>query len=140
MLDYLNLHTAAAFLNGISLGAMLFFAAVVTPVAFRALEAEARGAFLQEIFPLYFRSLAVLETLAGVFIIYRPEGWILLAVAAGFVFADQVLRPQIDKHRAGRYKGETEATKKFRQWHRLSVGINLLQMLVCLVLFFRLAV
>ncbi len=140
MVAYLNFHTIAALLNGIALGAMLFFAIVVTPVVFKSLLGPARISFLETIFPLYFRAMMVLEGMAGLLIIYRFEGWVLLAVAAGFLFADAVLRPRIERHRPGHYAGDEDDKKKFRLLHRLSVLINLTQIIVSLIVFFRLAI
>jgi Domain of unknown function (DUF4149) len=140
MVAYLNFHVMAAFLNAISLGAMLFFAVVVTPVVFKTLTGEARTSFLSTIFPVYYRSLLLLNVLGGLLIIYRVEGWILLIIAAGFSFSDMILRPQIDRHRPGHYAGETNASGKFKRLHRISVLINLAQMIASLTIFFRLAV
>ncbi len=110
------------------LGAMVFFAAIVTPVAFKTLEPEARGAYLGGLFPVYYRRLTVLSALAALLAITEPLGQVMIGVTAGFVFSDQVLRPRIAASRAGHLAGEPEATARFRAHHRASVYINLGQM------------
>ena len=139
MVTYLNFHVMAAFLNAISLGTMLFFAIVVTPVVFKTLTGEYRTKFLSTIFPIYYRTLLPINAIAGLLVIYRPEGWALLAIAGGFLLADQVLRPRIDKLRAGHYAGEAVASGNFKRLHRFSVLINLAQMIASLIIFFKLA-
>ncbi len=137
---YLNFHIFAALLNGLALGSMIFFAAIVTPSVFKALEGEHRSRYLETIFPLYFRAMAGLEAIAGILIIYRIEGWALLAVAAAFMFSDQALRPTINRLRAGHYAGDADTSVRFKKMHRLSVLINLAQIFISLIVFFRLAV
>ena len=137
---YLNFHTIAAFLNAMCLGTMLFFAFVVTPVVFRTLAGETRTKFLSTIFPVYYRSLAGMSAVAGMLLFYRAEGWILLIVAGGFLFADLVLRPHIDANRNGHYAGDPAASGRFRRLHRSSLLINLAQMIASVIVFFRLAV
>ena len=121
------IHVSAS-LGLLVLGAMLFFAAIVTPVAFKTLEPEARGAYLGGLFPVYYRSLTVVSALAALLAITEPLGQVMIGVTAGFVFSDQVLRPRIEANRAGRLAGEPAATARFRAHHRASVYINLGQM------------
>ncbi len=140
MTEYVNFHTVAAFLNALVLGSMVFFAAVVTPVAFKALEQPGRSAYLRALFPLYYRVLAAASALAALFIWYRVEAIWLGLNAAAFLAADQLIRPRIERHRAGRERGDAADTRAFRRLHRLSVYLNLLQLIVALVVFFRLSV
>ena len=58
MIDYLNFHTAAAFLAALLVGAMTFFSFALTPVVFRALERDQAGRLLGALFPVYYRSMA----------------------------------------------------------------------------------
>jgi len=140
MVTYLNFHVLAALLNAVSLGAMLFFAVIVTPVVFKTLNGDVRTKFLGTIFPVYYRTLSAINMLAGLLIFYRGEGWVLWIIAAGFILSDMILRPRIDRHRAGHYAGETLASGKFKSLHRTSVLINIVQMIASLIIFFRLAV
>lgn len=140
MVEYVNFHTLASFLNALVLGAMVFFAAVVTPVAFKSLEGRWRTAFLQLLFPLYYRSLAAASALAGLLIYYRMEAIWLWLNGAAFMAADILLRPRIEAARAGREKGDEKDAKAFRRLHTLSMLWNMLQMLITLMVFFRLAV
>ena len=137
---YANFHTLALFFAALVLGAMMFFAAVVTPTVFRALPDGPRTQYLSALFPVYYRNLAFLSILAGGFIWYRAESYWLWAVAVLFLFADIVLRPLIEKYRAGRDAGDAAAKRTFGLLHRASVLINLAQMGIMIVVFFRLAV
>ena len=140
MVEYTNFHVVAALLNALVLGAMVFFAAVVTPVAFKSLDGRSRTAFLQLLFPIYYRSLAAASAFAGLAIYYRTEAFWLWGNAAAFMAANLLLRPRIEARRAGRERGDEEDTRAFRRLHTLAMLWNMLQMLVTLVVFFRLAV
>lgn len=112
-------------------GAMLFFAAVVTPVLFRRLSREAAGEALRRLFPVYYLVLGCAAAAAA--LLYAVDvspasldANLLAAVAAGFFFARYVLLPRINAVRPA--PGETNA--EFRRLHRLSVLLNLAQLLI----------
>lgn len=116
-------------------GAMLFFAAVVTPVLFRKLSREAAGEALRRLFPAYYLVLGCAAATAAVLysIDVSPASLnanLLAAVAAGFFLGRFVLLPRINKIRPA--PGETSA--EFKRLHRVSVIINLVQILVVLFL------
>ena len=114
-------------------GAMLFFAAVVTPTLFRRLGREAAGETLRPLFPVYYMVLGCASALAA--ILYSVDvsfaslnANLLAAVAAGFFLARFVLLPRISAARPP--PGST--SPEFKRLHRLSVVINLVQFLLVL--------
>ncbi len=139
MVEYINFHTVAAFLNALMLGAMSFFTLALAPVVFRALEREQAARLLSSLFPLYYRVLLVCATAAALLIFYRWESWVLWAVAALFLLADLVIRPRIEALRAARAAGDERARRRFGLLHGASFGINLVQLAAVVVVFFRLA-
>lgn len=115
------------------LGSMLFFAAVVAPSAFRALDTADAGRFLRVIFPRYYLWGMVLSALAlGVCLFHSPKGAALMAlVVAGFVYSRQVLMPAINIARDRWHESESPGDKAaFSALHRRSVIINVTQMVL----------
>ena len=127
MSDVAFIHVSAS-LALLVLGAMLFFAAVVTPVAFKTLEPIPRGQYLAGLFPVYYRVLITVSALSALSAIAVPLGQVMIGVTAGFVFSNQVLRPRIEAERAGHLAGDADSTARFRAHHRASVYINVAQM------------
>ena len=125
------------FATALLLGAMVFFAAVVAPSVFRALEPRHAGAFLRRLFPVYYVFGAGMAAAAVIALL--PVAWeaalVMAVVASGFVFSRQTLLPRINAERDAALAGDTSAEVPFARLHRLSVAINLAQMvLVALVL------
>ena len=81
---------------------------------------------------------AVLAILAALPIWYLGEALGLAAVGVAFVLVLALLLPPINRARDGREAGDENAAARFRRLHRLSVMINLGQMVVVVVVFFRL--
>ncbi|MCS6855676.1 MAG: DUF4149 domain-containing protein [Elioraea sp.] len=121
---------AALFATALLFGGMVFFAAVVAPQVFRALEPPAAGAFLRRLFPVYYVWGAGLAGAGAV--AFLPILWeaslILAVVCAGFVFAREALMPRINAWRDRELAGDATAHRPFRRLHGLSVAINLAQM------------
>jgi hypothetical protein len=88
---------------------------------------------------VYYKVMAALTGLAAALIYYRGEAWALAAVCALFVLGWIFLLPLVERHRAGRAAGEEAATRSFRRLHRMSVIVNMGQIVVLLVVFMRLA-
>lgn len=114
-------------------GAMLFFAVVITPVLFRRLSREAAGEAVRNLFPAYYLVLGCAAAIAAALyaVDVSPASLnanLLAAVAAGFFLGRFVLLPHINKVRPP--FGETNS--EFKRLHRVSVLINLVQLLVML--------
>lgn len=137
MADWFSFHVLALVLVAALFGGMLFFAALFAPMVFRLLPREDAAALMRGMFPVYHRVMGVVSLLAMLPLApqwsYGPEVATLALVAAGFVFANTVLRPRID---AARDSGRRAA---FRRLHRASVVINMAQLVAVAVVLVRLA-
>ena len=124
---------------GMLIGSMLFFAAVVAPTVFRALPAEQAGPFLRRLFPRYYAWGFVVAALATLLagIAGAAPGVILTGalIALGFVVARQVLVPRINRARDAELAGDAAAGRRFARLHRVSVLLNLAQLLAAIGLF-----
>jgi hypothetical protein len=107
-----------------TVGAMLFFGAIVAPTAFRTLGEQGAGPFVRALFPKYYLVFAVTSGSGAVaaFAAGAPvSAFGLLLVAAGFLYGYGLLMPAINKAR------DSGLTADFDRLHRRSVRINLLQ-------------
>ena len=138
MADIFTLHVAATLLVALVLGGMVFFAAMFTPLIFAKLETETASGFIRQVFPVYYRVMAALSIVAALPIWYRAEAWVMAAVAALFIVAMVALMPAINRARDARTAGDQAARRRFALLHRLSVLINLAQLVAVLVVFLRL--
>ncbi len=132
-------HQLALYVTALLLGAKLFFSFVVAPMVFARLPAATAAGLMRAIFPVYYSvtiALALLALLAfGM--AQDVRGMIVLgAIAALGLVSRQVLLPRIEVWRPGKEAGEAVATAKFRALHRISVLINLAQMLAAAALLF----
>jgi membrane associated rhomboid family serine protease len=116
------------------LGAMLFFPSVVAPVVFTSLPDAQAGAFLRSMFPRYYSFMIALSLIATLlFLVANDEAAYRAAVVCLFVgvstlWVRQWLLPRINAARDAQLAGDTEAGRRFDRDHKLSVGINLLQL------------
>ena len=140
MVTYLNLHTIATFLAGLLIGGMIFFSFAVAPVVFKTLPRDDAATLMRAAFPVYYRVMATLSLLAALLIYYRPEALRFGLIGLLFIGADLGLRPRIDRLRtAARSSQGATARSHFRTFHGVSVVINLVQLTIAVLLFFRLA-
>jgi hypothetical protein len=110
-----------------TIGAMLFFGAIVAPTAFRTLGEQGAGPFVRALFPKYYLVFAMTSAAGAVaaFAAGAPVSAIgLLLVAAGFLYGYGLLMPAINKAR------DSGLTADFDRLHRRSVRLNLLQLAV----------
>jgi hypothetical protein len=137
MFGWITLHIAALLLVAALFGGMLMFMAVFTPLVFRNLPAATAGAFLRDVFPVYYRVCGVLALLAALPLVpahaYPAEIAALIVVAAVFVLANRVLRPALNRAR------EESRDPAFRMLHRLSVALHLAQFVAVTAILIRLA-
>ena len=116
------------------LGAMLFFPSVVAPVVFTSLPDAQAGAFLRSMFPRYYSFMIALSLIAALlFLVANDESAYQAAVVCLFVgvstlWVRQWLLPRINAARDAQLAGDAEAGRRFDRDHKLSVGINLLQL------------
>ena len=112
---------------GTWIGAIIFQSAVVAPLVFRTLNADAAGRFLRALFPRFFRFglLCGSAFLGAVLLMVAGSGWdepavLLLAAAVTMIacqFAALALVPAINAARDAGSAG----TQRFRRLHGLSV-------------------
>lgn len=128
--------TLTLILLSAAIAVILFFAAVVTPAIFSTLPREEAGRVIRVLFPRYYLVLGALTALATVTAIYAyPVPALLIGIAAlGFAYAQFALRPRIDALREAAHSGlDVAAKREFDRLHRLSVLLNLGQLLLLVV-------
>ena len=117
-----------------TLGAMLFFAIGVAPTVFQALPAEQAGLFLRKLFPRYYLSLIIGSTAGGLLWLGSQPlaSGVCLLIAVSTLWIRQWLVPRINAIRDRELSGDVSAGEEFARLHRLSVVINMLQLLALL--------
>lgn len=137
MPDWLTLHVVALVLVAALFGGMLMFAALFTPLIHQKLPADTAVGFTREVFPVYYRVMGILALVAVLPLVPAQAYWteiaMLVTTAVGFVFANLVLRPQVNAARDGKNDG------RFRLLHRVSVLLNLAQFVLVAIVLIRLA-
>ena len=124
MLLISQLLTAALF------GSMLFFSFVMAPLIFTQLDEATAGRFIRAVFPWYYVVLGKLSMLAGIllFLAAPLEAGVMLGIASLALFSRQILMPRINRLRDRALEGDREADRQFNHLHRLSVAINMVQL------------
>jgi len=118
------------------LGAMLFFPSVVAPVVFTSLPEAQAGAFLRSMFPRYYAFMIALSLIAALlFLVVSDESaykaaTVCLLVGVSTLWVRQWLMPRINTARDAQLAGDTEAGRRFDRDHKLSVGINMVQLVL----------
>lgn len=113
-------------------GGMLLFATVVTPAVFRSLAGAPVQAFLRAVFPHYYAYVIAMSLAGGLATIsINPRlGTIMLAIAAAAVVLRQVVLPRANAARDAELAGDADAKARFQTLHRVSVAVNLAQLLL----------
>lgn len=113
------------------IGGMVFFPAVVAPTVFSVFDDKTGGQFLRALFPRYY--LYILATsLMGLTGALIQGSWILLVymfVFTSTLWVRQTLVPKLNSWRDAEQAGDEVAQRKFKRGHRLSVLINMMQLL-----------
>lgn len=136
MPDWITLHIIGLIVVAALFGGMLFFMAVFAPLTFRKLPEETARGFIRAVFPVYYRICGVTALVAALPLVtaaYRGEVAALVLVAAGFVFANAVLRPAIER------ASENGDEGRVRRFHLASVLLHLVQFAAVAVILVRLA-
>ena len=119
------------------IGGMAFFAAVMTPLVFTKLPPEISGPFIREVFPVYRKVMAGLSLLAAALIWQHAAALALLVVFILFIWAWKWLMPSINRVRDAEIGGNAKAGKTFNSLHKLSVGVNLAQLVTVIMVFVK---
>ena len=135
------LSAAALLASALLLGGMAFFAAVLAPLVFTALPADAAGRFVRRLFPAYYLWI-IAAAAAGALALLPlrpPDALGLGLVAASTLWLRQGLMPRINALSDAAQAGDAAAKAGFARAHRLSVLVNVAQMLVALAVLLRFA-
>lgn len=120
---------------GILVGAMLFFPSVVAPIVFRTVGEEGASKFLRALFPRYYLFMIIFSIIAAV-ALRLAEVWIGAAIIVFIVISTLWVRhslvPHINAHRDAEFAGDEEAGVAFERGHKISVIINMAQLLAAI--------
>ena len=133
------METLALYVVAATLGAMLFFAVGVAPTVFQTLPIAEAGLFLRTLFPRYYLALIVGSGLAGgLWISSAPlAAAVCWLIALSTLWIRQSLVPRINQLRDADLAGDAAAGKRFATLHRVSVIINMVQLLALVSLLLK---
>ena len=110
---------------------MIFFPLVVATSVFKVLDEKQSSKFLRIFFPKYYFFGFFLSLVGVIFSIYFENKLSILVyslIMIGFLFSRQILMPMVNKAK------DLNNEKKFNKLHKLSVSINFLQIIGCVIL------
>ena len=121
------------------LGGMVFFAAILAPLVFTKLDGATAARFIRATFPRYYLYVAIAAALGAVGLVGADwlSGVALLAVAAVTVWLRQGLMPTLNRLRDAGLTGDAASNARFDRMHRVSVGVNMVQMVAVLLVVAR---
>ena len=133
------METLALYVVAATLGAMLFFAVGVAPTVFQALPIQEAGLFLRKLFPRYYLALIVGSGVAGgLWISSAPlAAAVCWLIALSTLWIRQSLVPRINQLRDAELAGDATAGVRFATLHRVSVIINMVQLLAWVALLLK---
>jgi antibiotic biosynthesis monooxygenase (ABM) superfamily enzyme len=120
----------AAMIAAASLGAMVFFSAVVAPTVFKVLPEASARQLLRALFPQYFLVNGLVALVAGVIAWRALESVLVVASGVLLLVLRYVAVPIINAARDAMLAGQSEAASRFARWHRGSVILNVGELLV----------
>ena len=112
------------------LGMMIFFSAVVTPVAFKNLDQDSLKVFLRSVFPRLFNTGIIFSSIMTFCLVWQGSMTLLLIgllITVGFIVNRFWLTGKINLYRDRMETGGTGAETGFKVAHGLSVAIYLSQ-------------
>ena len=121
------------------LGGMVFFAAILAPLVFTKLDGATAARFIRATFPRYYLYVAISAALGAVGLIWADQlsGAVLLLVAGVTVWLRQGLMRTLNRLRDAGLAGDAASNARFDRLHRVSVGVNMVQMAVVLLVVAR---
>ena len=125
-------------LNALLLGAMISFVLVTSPTVFKTLDEEHSKKFHRFIFPRLFNFCFFISTFIFLFFALGEFvfGMILgIIIAISFLINTYLLTPKINRMRDLMLEGHTESGRVFKNLHRASVLLYLLNMIFILAIF-----
>lgn len=135
------LNAIALLALALHLGGMAFFAAAVAPLVFTRLPPGHAGRFIRQVFPVYYLWVgATAAAAAAALLPLRPlDAGVLAASAALTAWLRQVLMPRINRASDAVQAGDASRKPSFDRGHRLSVVLNLAQLLAAAIVLVRFA-
>ena len=119
----------AVFALALLLGGMIFFAAVMAPLVFTRLPAKQAGAFIRAVFPIYYLYVLASSVVAALALATRWDGAVMAVVAALTIWLRQGLMPRINTLSDAAQSGDGTAKRRFDAAHRMSVALNVVQII-----------
>lgn len=118
----------------IIIGGMVTFQLLFAPMVFIKLDNEVARPFIRKFFPfyyLYFAALSLLLTISAYFLFGQKHDIALIILYAftclGFVISRQIFMPLANK------ATDEKRQKDFDRYHRMTVAINTLQLVLMLI-------
>ena len=137
------LSTIAVFALALLLGGMIFFAAVMAPLVFTKLAAAQAGTFIRAVFPVYYLYVLVTSGVAALALVpalaTRWDGAVMGVVAVLTIWLRQGLMPRMNTFGDAARSGDGTAKRRFDAAHRMSVALNMVQIIVTGVVLARVA-
>jgi len=121
----------ALFAMALLLGGMVFFSAVVAPLVFMRLPADHAGRFIRALFPFYYLFVLVSAALGACAMAWvdPAAAVVLAAIALITLWLRQGLMVRINRLSDALRNGEPTVRRGFDRAHRLSVLVNMAQIL-----------
>ncbi len=135
-LSWLLIVSAAALFGG-----MLMFSLLVAPRVHARLPRDVASDFLRGLFPWYYGYCGGLSVVLAASAWWTDALWVLilsLPVMAGFAFAGAYLLPALNRASEQR-DADPLTADRFQRLHRMSMLVNLAQMLLLVVILVRVA-
>jgi len=125
----INTTTIAVFALALLFGGMTFFAAVMAPLVFARLPATQAGPFIRAVFPVYYLYVLATSAIAALALATRWDGAVMAVVAGLTIWLRQGLMPRINTLGDAAKAGDAAAKPRFDAAHRMSVVLNMAQIL-----------
>jgi hypothetical protein len=135
-----TLHIVALLALALLLGGMVFFAAIVAPNVFTRLPMAYAGPFIRALFPWYYRYLAVTSGLcAAALSLERPVDAVIIGLTTVITLWLMLgLMPALNRQSDQAQAGDSAAKQQFDRGHRVSVVVNVLQLVAAAGVFVHL--
>ena len=131
-------------LNAFLMGVMMSFIVVTSPTVFKTLDEEYSKKFLRFIFPRLFNFCFLISTAMFLFFALAEFSFGMVAgivIAVSFLINTYLLTPRINRMRDLMITGHTDAEKKFKTLHAISVLLYLISMIfivaICVLYYAR---
>lgn len=123
------------------LGAMVFFVVAMAPLVFTRLPPDRSGPFIRQVFPVYYLWVLGLAAAAAVALLpLRPWDALAMALVAAVTWwLRQRQMPRLNTLSDAAQAGDAAAGPRFARGHRVSVAVNMVQLLVATVVLLRFA-